>query len=1315
MINKYTSILFIFLLYLFLLSGCDGEFGSIDNYSSVNNRKDLVGRVIQRDSLPEPQHYKPIIGEPIPARIINRFEVAKNHTEDFEPLRFSATPPEKRTPGQGKYQLPEKVAATPLYGTIPLPEKIKLKEPISIGDNPFSFMTHTKVQGLSHDDVMTFCEDQPGNMWIGTFGGGLMRFDGRDISWFNNTPWGELPEVIAIESDSQGRIWLATVDGLFRIDGSRMYHFDDKTGGLRDNSIESLQIDKKGNLWVSYWKGGVSMYDGTHFYHYGTDQGLSKEQGQVLKVSNSGDIWISDYQEGLFLFREGSFYVYEVPFLSYDHPVLAIGNGTGNAIWFSMYGLGVVRFDGEEFQFFTIEEGFPSPEIYQIEKDADGKVWFATWGKGLIRWDKEKFEVFSKDEGLFSHQINGIFIDRNNTLWVGFNGGIARYFGDIFKHFTTRQPFDTQTTSMALDSMGKLWISSYGGGLKSFDGEKFIHYTPNPDDPHLFMEGITSDSKGNLWMSINQQGIYRFDGSHFFHYQLDMLDKPFQLESGMEDSRGNLWLLAGKQGVLKYDGKTFKHFNQQNGMPVSHARAITEDAEGNIVIATYGGGVVIVNDHSFTCYTEKNGLASNFLFSAFKDSENNLWFGTNGKGLSMFNGKHFINFTSSKGLTDNYIFSIAQDSGGNMIFGGRFGLNVMPYNTLKDITEQSEPGMHPNMDNHYFVKHTYEEGFLGIGSNLGMMLENEGNIWIGTNNRITRFNSRRSIIDPPAPNVVISEIDLFNEKLNWQELANQQDTFMLLANGVKLKNFSFDSLSPWYYVPENLHLSHKNNFITFHFSGISTSSGNKLLYSYKLEGFDKQWHRPAPENYAHFGNLPSGEYTLKVKALNKAGIWSKEEQLTLVILTPWYKKWWAFLLYFIVAAAVLWLYIRVREKSLVLENKLLDNEVELARKTIEIKQNIIANVSHELRTPLTGIIGLADILAKTPLNEQQKEYILTLQQTGSNLKEIINQILDYSKIESGEVSLSITAFSIRELFMQAEKVFDSLKHNQSEVFIKTHIEEKVPSMLLTDRGRVNQILLNLLYNAVKFTPKGSITLEACVEKTIQASDSSDSGKTQLLIKISVIDTGVGISGEAIKKLFLPFSQIENNDTRETDSTGLGLAISKKLAHLLKGNIGVESKPGKGSRFWFTFLAEQPEHFTPEITSTRKETAPETESKKILLVEDKKVNQLVIKLLLKGMGHEVEIAENGEIALKLYQPEKYDFILMDIQMPVMDGITATQKLKEKYSDLPPIIGLSANAFEGDREKYMGLGMDEYITKPVNEDSLRKVLAHMDSKN
>ncbi len=370
-------------------------------------------------------------------------------------------------------------------------------------------------------------------------------------------------------------------------------------------------------------------------------------------------------------------------------------------------------------------------------------------------------------------------------------------------------------------------------------------------------------------------------------------------------------------------------------------------------------------------------------------------------------------------------------------------------------------------------------------------------------------------------------------------------------------------------------------------------------------------------------------------------------------------------------------------------NEKLRTEIAVANQSAEFKQNFLANMSHEIRTPLTGVIGITEILSATPLNENQKEHLSTLKQSTENLREIINQILDYSKIEAGKVLLKPVPFRTELIFENAVALFKSITHKPVE--LNTDIHDSLPSYVKADIQRIHQIISNLLSNAVKFTPQGKISLRAYVYKW-----KSDN---QLIIKIEIEDTGIGIAPEKQKLLFQPFSQVDHKDTRNFEGTGLGLSICKYLTSLLKGDIGVESTAGEGSLFWFTFEVDIVRKTVMQDSKTKLASGKQVKPLRILLVEDKSVNQKVIGLMLTSQGHMVTNANNGIQALNLYTPKLFDLILMDIQMPVMDGITATTRLRDKYSELPLIVGLSANAFEGDKEKYMSKGMDDYLTKPV----------------
>jgi len=400
----------------------------------------------------------------------------------------------------------------------------------------------------------------------------------------------------------------------------------------------------------------------------------------------------------------------------------------------------------------------------------------------------------------------------------------------------------------------------------------------------------------------------------------------------------------------------------------------------------------------------------------------------------------------------------------------------------------------------------------------------------------------------------------------------------------------------------------------------------------------------------------------------------------------------------------------VEDLSSVYQKEILEKQILIAKESVKFKQSFLANMSHEIRTPLTGMMGMLELFEKTKLDGQQLEYLSILKSTSENLMEIINQVLDFSKIEAGKLKLKPETFKLSDLFDKTKNLFSSTC-NKKGINLIYQINKEVPLVITADRNRLAQVLNNLMSNAIKFTEKGSITISVSKEETINLRESfSLFSKENCLVKIriSVRDSGIGIPPEQQKILFTPFSQVEESKITRFEGTGLGLSICKQLAEMHGGEIGMESKLGEGSTFWFTFIAECKDHdFMPEEPVSAGDHVF-TKKLTILLAEDKKVNQKVISLLLSSFGHQVIVADNGQEVLNLYKPGVYDLILMDIQMPVMDGIKATQNLRRIYPILPPIVGLSANAFEGDREKYMSMGMDEYLTKPIKTQELNELL-------
>jgi len=390
----------------------------------------------------------------------------------------------------------------------------------------------------------------------------------------------------------------------------------------------------------------------------------------------------------------------------------------------------------------------------------------------------------------------------------------------------------------------------------------------------------------------------------------------------------------------------------------------------------------------------------------------------------------------------------------------------------------------------------------------------------------------------------------------------------------------------------------------------------------------------------------------------------------------------------------------IEDLSEIQKQEELKKQVTIAKEAARFKQNFLAEMSHEIRTPLTGVIGMTEVLRRSGLNDQQMEHVSMLRQSGDDLKIIINQVLDYSKIEAGKIPLNITTFPIKNIFQKAEKLFQSICNKP--ITFHAQIDPRLPEVIEGDELRIMQIINNLVTNAVKFTKEGSITLAS-------ERETHNSTSNEYTIKFSVSDTGKGIPEEMQKILFTPFTQIEDEDSESIEGTGLGLAICKELAKLHGGEIGVTSQAETGSTFWFTLRVKANTVIqTANPQQEQQENAKTIAPIKILLAEDNRTTRNVLKLLLKSQGHQITIATNGEEVLQKFTPDNFDLVIMDIQMPVMDGIAATQKLKELHQNLPPIVGLSANALEGDREKYLSLGLDEYLTKPFSQEDFHQVL-------
>jgi signal transduction histidine kinase/CheY-like chemotaxis protein len=851
--------------------------------------------------------------------------------------------------------------------------------------------------------------------------------------------------------------------------------------------------------------------------------------------------------------------------------------------------------------------------------------------------------------------------------------------------------------------------------------------------PTNTIQCITQTRDGYLWFGT-PAGLVRFDGFRFKIFgKAELKSNSVDIVSLYEDRDGFLWIGTNGAGLIRYKNHEFKNIDTYSGLSDNTVWSITQDQFGSLWLGTEKG-LNRYHDGVFQVFTTTDGLASDYIWCVFIDSNKDLWLGTRA-GATVYRNKTFQNYSTKDGLSFDNVYCIREDHSKNLWLGTQSGLNQFKDGKIK--TFNTEEGLTSN------VIYT-------------MMVDRSGNLWIGTEK-----GGMGQMHDGKFVNFTGND-DLSVHSV-WSIFEDREGILWVGTLALGLNSFSKMDASPGSsYKPEfpvmieqvlidgipikrNESVESERGNVQFHFTALKFRNSEKLQFKYKLENYDEDWIPAAKERFANYEHIPPGKYKFRVLVSMDGQNW-EESSFKFETTQSFYRSIAFYVLCgLIVCVCGFGVYffrsrqLKAREKELLdlVSNRTaeLQQEINVRKKAEEelgnslsllmstfdelksakeaaesanlAKNQFLANISHELRTPMNGIIGMTQLTLETELTCEQLEYLGMVKESSDSLLELLNDILDFTKIEAGKLRLSMHNFQIHSSVERIVKTF-KVRANQKGLELHFEIGSDVPEFIVGDESRVRQILVNLIGNAIKFTNKGFIHVKLeLLEKN------SDYCK----IHFSVKDTGIGIPVSKHDTIFEAFTQADASTTRKYGGTGLGLSISLQLVNAMNGSMWLESKESGGSTFHFTLPFSLSKSVLEVNVLEEPNVIVSENGRHILIVDDNLINQRLIRGILQKRGNMVKVACDGKEALKIYEENEFDAILMDIQMPIMDGFEATKRIRELEKESKshvPIIGMTAHATQNCREKCFETGMDGYITKPFQIETFLETLETIQTK-
>jgi signal transduction histidine kinase/ligand-binding sensor domain-containing protein len=1078
------------------------------------------------------------------------------------------------------------------------------------GGTPF-FTNYSTEQGLALSAVTCSVSDKDGNLWFGTQGGGVSRYDGKKFTNYTTLNGLAGNSIYSILQDRSGNFWFATDgEGISMYDGKRFTNYTKKQG-LASDQVWCILQDIQGNIWFGT-AAGATKYDGSLFTNYSMPQGLAGGDIRCLIQDRAGDIWIGTNGGGISRYNGNNFTNYTTAQgLPGSNVRCMIQVGSGD-FWFGT-NAGATRYDGKKFINYTIKDGLGSDDIRSMMQDKTGNIWFGTNGGGISKYDGKKFTNYSKTLGLIGNEIRSITQDRSGNIWFcADDGGISRYDGSSFTSFTTSQGLvGNDVWSMLQNKTGDIWFGA-DEGLSIYNGKYFMNYTTAQGLKRNNIYCIIQDKSGNIWFSTEGAGVSKFDGENFINYTAAQGLADNEVWSILQDRSGDIWF-GSRGSVSRFNGTSFASYKDIRGLSGYDIRCIIQDKSGNLWFGSQGGGAVKFDGNSFTDYTTEQGLAGNNIRTVMQDRAGNIWFGTNGQGLSRFDGKYFTTYTTTTGLADNVIYAIVEDSLRHFIWiGTNMGLSGLRLGAShNDKSNQFE----------IFNKNTgYPIKDLNTNS---LFMDKSGVLWAGCgDDRVIKFDYSALNKSPGPLTLKIQNIKVNNENICWNNLAhsakmgipadslsmlNEMTTTFgkvlpaadLYSMRKEYDGIRFDSISSFYPVPVNLVLPYADNNLSFDFTAIEPAMPKQVRYEYKLEGYDKDWNRQGNATTAIFGNIPEGSYTFKLRSLSPHGALS-ETEYKFKVLPPWYRSWWAFLIYAVFFIATIWSFIYYRSKQLRRDNRILEEKVNL--RTSQLKEEkekvesalselkstqsqliqaekmaslgeLTAGIAHEIQNPLNFVNNFSELnkeLADELRQEIDKGNYADAKSIASDIKEneekinhhgkradaIVKGMLQHSRSSTG-VKEAIDINALADEYLRLAYHGLRAKDKDFNATINTDFDSSIGKVNVIPQD-IGRVLLNLYNNAFYAVSEKKKQNVEGYEPTVSVSSKKINDKVEIRVK----DNGNGIPQKVVGKIFQPFFT-----TKPTgQGTGLGLSLSYDIVKAHGGEIKVETKEGEGSEF-----------------------------------------------------------------------------------------------------------------------------------------------------